>query len=159
MNKLIATFAGAVLALGLPAVAEAKNVVADPETIAAAMRDAGFRAEIDKLSDGSPFVQSSSGGLPFRVFFYGCNDAHTECKTMQLYAGFLTKKSPTLEEMNEYIRDNRFGRVYIDSEDDPVIEMDIDLEKGGMSPELFKDNLEYWEYVMGQFAKFSFGKD
>lgn len=144
------------LTMEVPAYAQ---IVADPEMVANVMRDAGYRAEVDELESGTPFIQSSSGGLPFRVFFYGCDDGGQNCKTIQLYAGFITDNSPTLTEMNAYNRDNRFGRVYIDNEDDPVIEMDIDLEDGGMSAALLEDNLEYWAYIMGRFSEFAFSKD
>lgn len=139
--------------------AAAQNVIADPAMIAKVMRDAGYRAEVENASDGAPYIQSSSGGYPFRLFFFGCEADFSDCDTVQLYAGFRTDRSPSLEEMNAFTRDNRWGRVYIDHEDDPVIEMDIDLEDGGMSAELFKDNLEYWDTIMGKFASFAFSKD
>ncbi len=153
-----------ILAAGLAAFATssdaaAQNIVADPAAIAKVMRDAGYRAEVDKASDGAPFIQSSSGGYPFRLFFFGCDDDHSNCDTVQLFAGFNTEQPPSLEDMNAYSRDNRWGRVYIDDESDPVIEMDIDLEDGGMSAELFKDNLEYWATIMGKFASFAFAQD
>jgi hypothetical protein len=140
--------------LAAPLPAAARNVVADPEIIAEVMKDAGYRAEIERMNNGGRFIQSASSGYPFRIFFFGCEDDFTDCKTIQLFAGFVTDTSPSLKAMNAHARDNRFGRIYIDDEDDPVIEMDIDLEDGGMSPELFKDNLEYWDYYLGRFAAF-----
>ena len=159
MRNGIPILVAGLMALAAPSQAMAKNVVADPQIISKVMQDAGYRAEIAKLGNGEPYIQSASGGYPFRLFFYGCDDDFENCLTVQLFAGFRTDESPTLEEMNAYSRDNRWARVYIDAEDDPVIEMDIDLEDGGMSPELFTDNLEYWEYVMGQFAEFAISQD
>lgn len=159
MRNTVFTLAAGLVVLAASSPAAAQNVVADPAMIAKVMRDAGYRAEIEKASDGSPFIQSSSGGYPFRLFFFGCEDDFTDCDTVQLFAGFKSDRSPSLQEMNTYSRDNRWGRVYIDEEDDPVIEMDIDLEDGGMSAELFKDNLEYWDTIMGKFAGFAFSKD
>lgn len=158
MGKRLAILSAGLIALAASTSAQAQ-IIADPQIIANVMRDAGYRADVEALSDGEPYIQSSSGGYPFRVFFYGCDDNHGNCKTVQLFAGFVTDNSPTFEEMNAYARDNRFGRIYIDIEDDPVIEMDIDLEDGGMSAELFTDNLEYWEYIMGQFAQFAISQD
>jgi len=145
------------LACSSPALAQ--YIVADPQIVAIVMQDAGYRAEIEYLSNGDPYIQSTSGGYPFRVFFFGCDAGPPGCDTVQFFAGFRTENSPSLDDMNAYARDNRWGRIYIDVEDDPVIEMDIDLEDGGMSPELFKDNLEYWEFVMARFAEFSFAQD
>lgn len=72
---------------------------------------------------------------------------------------FVPTNKPTLEEMNKYAAENRFGRVYIDDEGDPIIEMDIDLEAGGMSRALFLDNLAYWDSIMVAFGDFAFSKD
>jgi hypothetical protein len=155
MRYQIAFIAAGLLIAAAPVQAAGKNITADPTLVAQTMRTAGFQAGIEKLSNGLPYIQSSSGGYPFRVFFMGCDDSGKACKTVQFFAGFVTKKSPSLTQMNTYTRENRWGRIYIDEEDDPVIEMDVDLEVGGMTPELFKDNLEYWTSVMGSFATFA----
>jgi hypothetical protein len=31
--------------------------------------------------------------------------------------------------------------------------MDVNLDKGGMSPALFRDNLEVWVAILGEFRK------
>lgn len=159
MRNRIVLLAAGFLALAASSPAAAETVTADPSIIARVMQDAGYKASIEKLSDGQSYIQSSTGGYPFRVFFFGCDNDTPGCDTIQLFAGFRSEYSPTLQEMNAYTRDNRWGRVYIDDEDDPVIEMDIDLEDGGMSDALFKDNLEYWDYIMSKFAEFAFSKD
>ncbi len=150
-------FAAAVLAtLAVPATAQ--NVVADHEQIASVMQEAGYKATLNGEGD-SRYLRSSSGGYKFSALFYGCDDDGANCKTIQFYAGFTPKTKPSLQSMNDYAAKNRWGRIYLDSDGDPVIEMDIDLEDGGMSPELFKDNLEYWDTIMGVFAKFVFAND
>jgi hypothetical protein len=157
-NRIVAVAAG-FMALAVSSQASAQQVTADPKIVARVMQDAGYKASIEKLDDGESFSQSSSGGYPFRVFFFGCDNDTPGCDTVQMFAGFRTDTSPTLKDMNAYNRDYRWGRVYIDSDDDPVIEMDIDLEDGGMSAALFKDNLEYWDYIMSKFAEFALSKD
>lgn len=151
--------AAATLTLIQPAQAAAKNVTAEAAIVAQTMQAAGYQASIEKLSNGLPFIQSGAGGYPFRVFFLGCDSDGKDCKWVQFFAGFRSDKSPSLEQMNAYARDNPWGRIYIDEEDDPVIELDVDLEAGGMSPELFIDNVAYWQSAMGRFAKFVYEND
>lgn len=135
--------------------AMAQMIEADYQTIASAMQDAGYRATIE--GEGSDrYVSSASGGFNFGIFFYGCNDAGDNCKTIQFYAGFSPEKSPTLRQMNDYAKQNRWGRVYLDDDNEPAIEMDLDLEDGGMPKALFIDNIEYWEAVMQQFGSWVF---
>lgn len=151
-DRMLALAIGtAVLAAPSPALAQ--NVVADPEIVAAAMEDVSLDARIGHLPNGLPFIESSIGEIPFRVFFLGCTQA-TDCKWVQFWAAFKGDGSPSLEAMNAYARDNPWGRIYIDEQDDPAIEMDVDLEVGGMSRDLFQDNLAYWAYALGEYAKF-----
>jgi hypothetical protein len=159
MRSRIILLAAGMAAFAAPSQVAAQNVTAEPRAVARVMQDAGYRADVEKLDSGASFIQSSSGGYPFRVFFFGCEAGPPGCDTVQFFAGFRTDKSPSLKQMNDYSRENRWGRVYIDDEDDPVIEMDIDLEDGGMSAALFKDNLEYWEYIMAKFAEFAIAQD
>ncbi|MDB5673507.1 MAG: YbjN protein, partial [Sphingomonas bacterium] len=36
-------------------------------------------------------------------------------------------------------------------EHDPILEMDVDLDDGGVSPALFIDNIEFWTSILGKF--------
>ncbi len=49
-------------------------------------------------------------------------------KSMQLYTGW--RASSSLEAMNEWNKGKRFSRAYLDDENDPVLESDLDLEGG-----------------------------
>lgn len=146
------------VAASLATPSAAANVIADVDQVAAALKRGGYTVEIKETKDGR-FIRSTRGkeNYEFSVFFYGC-DANTtrNCKSVQLYAGFSPKTKPTLEALNAYASDNRWGRIYRDDDGDPVVEMDIDLEKGGMSEALFLDNLEYFEAVMDRFGEFVF---
>lgn len=145
------------VAIGLLAAspALAQQVTAkDPQSIARALVASGYRAEMKKDGEGDPMIMSASSGTKFGVFFYNCTN-HANCATVQFHAGFDTDpgKAPSLEKINAWNRTQRFGRAYLDNEGDPVIEMDIDLDDGGMSQPLFLDNLEFWVSVLAQFEK------
>lgn len=145
------------VAIGLLAAspALAQQVTAkDPQSVARALLASGYRAEMKKDGEGDPMIMSASSGTKFGVFFYNCTN-HANCATVQFHAGFDTDpgKAPSLEKINAWNRTQRFGRAYLDNEGDPVIEMDIDLDDGGMSQPLFLDNLEFWVSVLAQFEK------
>lgn len=154
-NLPLAAAALALSAFASPAVAA--NVVADSQQIAALLKDKGYKAEIKTDGAGDPYIRTASGGYNFSIFFYGC-DKGTQCKSVQFYAAFTPATKPTLQEMNEYAGQNRWGRVYLDKDGDPVIEMDVDLEQGGMSEALFVDNFQYFEAVANKFSEFAFKK-
>ncbi len=58
-------------------------------------------------------------------------------ETLQLYAGFTGRKI-TLSRINEWNKTKRFSRAYLDKDNDPVIEADIELT-GGVTEANFKE--------------------
>jgi hypothetical protein len=138
------------LALGGAAHAEAITATS-PQSIVTAMQNAGYKAALEKDSTGDPLIKSSSGGSNFSVFFFGCTK-NVDCRTIQFFAGYSDRK-PTLSQMNDWNAKKRFARAYIADNGNARIEMDVDLDDGGMSTKLFEDNLEFWVAVMGAFEK------
>jgi hypothetical protein len=152
---LLGAFAASMMTV---APAEARNVTADIAQINELMKRDGYTVEV-KTEGGESHLTASRGkdSYSFEVFFYGCDEKTMKnCKSVQFGCGFTPKTKPTLAAMNDYARDNRWGRIYLDKEGDPIIEMDVDLEKGGMSEALFLDNLEYFEAVVDRFGEFVF---
>jgi len=151
--KSIAYALGCLVSVGLTAPAIAADVQAqDPASVVSAMQEAGYRAQLTTDDVGDPLIRSSSGGTDFLVLFYNCTD-NTDCRTIQFYVGFSEPNSATIQSMNTWNKDNRFGRAYYD---DGIarLEMDLDLDDGGVSRALFEDNLEYWALVMSKFEDY-----
>lgn len=151
----LAAMALAISAAAFARPASAGNVVANPARIADALKAAGYRAELKTSSDDT-YVSSSASGYTFLIFFNGCEQGTVDCKSVQFYSGFTPTTKFSAERINAYARDHRWGRFYLDEDGDPAVEMDLDLEQGGMSEELFKDNIAYWEAVLSDFGKFVF---
>jgi hypothetical protein len=149
MRILLSALAATFLFAGT---AQAQMVRAqDPTTVANVLRDMGYKAEVTKDDSGDPLIKSSSGGSNFAVFFFGCTK-NTDCRTVQFFAGY-TDRKPTLAKINEWNMNKRFGRAYISSSGSARVEMDVDLDDGGVSTKLFEDNIEFWVLLMGQFEK------
>lgn len=123
----------------------------DPESIARTLQAMGYKAEMTKDDSGDPLIKSSSGGSNFAIFFFGCTK-NVDCRTVQFFAGY-TDRKPTLARINEWNMNKRFGRAYISSSGSARVEMDVDLDDGGVSGKLFEDNVEFWVLLMGQFEK------
>ena len=158
--KMPFTFGAALLICAVFASpATAQNVTADIDDIAQVIRAEGMQAKIEKADDGRPYILSGISGYNFVVRPYGCDDAWKNCKFVQFRAAFAPKTKPTLAEVNKHAADNFFGRFYLDEDNDPVIEMDLNLEVGGMSRELFVDNIACWDSALTEFAEFAFSKD
>ena len=138
--------------LGLAAPAAAEVQAQDPQSVISAMQQAGYKAQLDIDGVGDPMIRSSESGSEFLVFFYNCTD-NADCRTIQFNADYSEPNNATLEAMNAWNRDNRFGRAYLRDDGVARLEMDLDLDDGGISQALFEDNLEYWIIVMSDFAE------
>lgn len=121
----------------------------DPDGLADAMRDHGYRAELTTDGQGDPRIKSATAGINFSVYFYGCTDGR-ECDAIQFSAGFDLETGSDAPAMNDWNKRKRFGKAYIDDENDPYLEMDLNFE-GGMTRDNFRDNLVLWDSLVGDF--------
>lgn len=160
MNRLIRLTFLILASLGAAAAspALARNVEANVEQIAYVMKAAGHNVEIQSSKTGR-FVLVRMESYTFGILPFSCEEAATTCKSVQFFVAFSPQTKPTLDAMNTYARTHRWGRIYLDEEGDPAMEFDLDLEKGGMSAELFLDNIEYWDAVVVAYSKFVFGEE
>jgi len=145
--------AAALLSGAAPATAETVTAK-DPQSIVRAMQTAGYQAklEIDKVGD--PMIRSASSGTSFAVYFYNCTD-HKNCSSIQFQTAFDTEpgKAPSLEVINKWNTTKRYTAAYLDDEGDPGLSMDVNLDHGGFSSDLFEDELTLWTSLVADFEK------
>ncbi len=131
--------------------AKAENISAEnPFAVMKEIRLAGHTAEMSKDDGGDPMIQAKTGEFQWTVLFYNCQNAK-RCKSIQFYTWF-TKPKPSLKKINEWNASNRFGRAYLDKAGDPILEMDLDLDKGGISKELFVESIKIWDEITTSFS-------
>ena len=158
MNRFLASALTLLCLVSGEACAQAQMVTAqNPASVVEALQSAGYRAELTTDKSGDPMIRSTSSGTGFTLFFYGC-DKNRSCKTVQFFTGYTDAKVTDLAAINTWNKDKRFGRAYIDGEGDPCVEMDVDLDDGGMSRALFVDNVEFWVRVMADFEKMIYAR-
>jgi len=124
----------------------------DPQSLVTALQEAGYAAKLGADKGGDPMITSGSSGTTFQIFFYNCT-AHKACATVQFHAGYDLEKGLAMDKINAWNSSQRFGRAYLDKDNDPIVEMDLDLDDGGLSRALFSDNIEFWTSVMTAFQK------
>lgn len=142
-----------VLALFLGTSPVSAQVMGDPDVIRLLMADFGLKVDADTDSDGDPRLSSRIDGTYFGVYFYDCKDGH-QCQSIQFSTGFDLDDPMSLEKVNEWNRDRRFGKVYLDDEGDPYIEMDINVDIDGVGKENFSDSLDIWRRVLSSFRDY-----
>ena len=71
------------------------------------------------------FLKFNAGPFTALLFPYGPGP---DFISLQFQAGF--RGNPALGKVNTWNRDNRYGKAYLDGDDEPVLEYDLDLEGG-----------------------------
>jgi hypothetical protein len=133
----------------LPALAVAQMLDAtDPQAIAAAVQEAGFRAVLTTDGLGDPMIESAAHGHNFVVQFFGC-DSGIACKYLVFRTAFAG--GSTLEAMNAWNADQLVGTAFLDAEGDPALDFFVSLD-GGVSRANLLDVIDWWQIAMGDFV-------
>ncbi|WP_179380244.1 YbjN domain-containing protein [Jannaschia marina] len=149
------TVAIAALAAGVAGSAFAQDMISasDPERVQRAMQEAGYLATMGTDDLGDPKISSKVSESNFSVFFYGCNNG-TQCTSVQFSSGYDLDIPMNAKRINDWNRENRFGRAFVDDEGDPFIRMDVVLAEAGNSTESFAYNLDFWRLLIEDFEDF-----
>ncbi|KFN44484.1 YbjN domain-containing protein [Arenimonas oryziterrae] len=150
-SPMFAAIAALLLSAGA-SVAQARDITTgiSGAELVTVLQDNGYRAKLGVDGEGDPKVESAVAGYNFSIFMYGCEKGR--CQSIQFQLGIDIKEGTTLDAINKWNRTRRFASVFMDEENDPYIQMDLDLEKGS-STEQIGLYLENWENAVGVFAK------
>jgi hypothetical protein len=121
------------------------------EEVAKWLQDAGYKAEIQTAKDGTKNVKTAADGTDIYVDMYDCSVP--KCTSIQFSAGFNTTGAWNATKMNDFNRDNRWVKAYVDSKDDPWIQMDVDLYPGG-TKEGLDDHFTVFHQLLVSFKKY-----
>ncbi|MFN0113546.1 MAG: YbjN domain-containing protein [Paracoccaceae bacterium] len=134
------------LAAAFAAPAPAQTLVAadNPAKILEIARGFGS-AELETDSEGAPVIRGRIEGTRYSVFFFGCEDGK-DCTDIQFWS-YLPAPQDALGAVNDWNRERRFGKAYVDSEGDIAIEFDVNLW-GGVSPKNLDDTFDWWRVVL-----------
>lgn len=144
-------FAG-VIALAPAAAAQSKPEILTTitlEGVASALKTAGYRAEI--MTTGSPRVRTTMSGYSVAIYLYSCNAQR--CGSIQFYAGFEKEPKFTPRFVNQWNREKRYAKAYLDKDSDLAFEYDLQLD-GGVTPDFLKEQMSLFERLLSQLAKF-----
>jgi hypothetical protein len=115
------------------------------------MQSEGYVAQLREDDLGNPQIRSAVGGIDFTVLFYDCSPSgERQCKSFDLVAGFDLSKGIALDSINQWNSSKRYGAAYVDDENDPWINMFINLD-GGLTGASILDSLAIWSQLMDDF--------
>ena len=103
----------------------------------------------DDAEDG-PWIRAEMEDVIYTISFLNCT-AGENCTSVQLRAWWESGGAHTLEQMNAWNRDRRFGTAYLDADQNATVEFDINLA-GGVTAANFDDTLQWWQVVLRGFV-------
>ncbi len=121
---------------------------ADPETMARYLQQLGYRANLTRDREGDPMIETGMAGRNVLIFFYNCTNGRG-CEDIQLYLGVATRTKLSLAEVNRFNLERRFARLYLDDEQDPILEQDVSMLAPGISAAAFRDTVRVFERQVG----------
>ena len=132
---------------------EAQAIVSaeDPSSLVAIIQTLGFQARLDTDNVGDPMIRSSAGGVDFNITFYGCTK-NRRCQSLRFASGYDLADGTTLEVLDDWNEEQRFASAYLDDEDDPWLQMDLNTA-GGITQTNFAKNFELWQSMMAEFEE------
>lgn len=133
-----------------PALAQDLLDGSDAEAILELARGYG-PATLESQEDGSPLISGKIKNVIYTVFFMNCSD-DAACEDLNFYAGF-TDIKPTLDAINAWNREQRFGNAYLDADLDAAIEYDVNLEFGVSRPNL-RAAFGVWAVILEQYVAY-----
>ena len=121
----------------------------NPEDILNAAKGFGS-ANLDKTSKGNPVLVGRIDGVKYTIMFQGCTDGK-DCRNIMFRAGWSDVEVP-LDKINAWNAAAFFGKAYLDSDADPVLEMPVTM-KYGMPSDNLENVFEWWVTVLSGFKK------
>lgn len=120
-----------------------------PEQILAIARGFGS-ATLEKDKSGDPKIVCKIEDIKFGIYFYGCSGGKN-CNAIQFAAGW-SGQEITLAAINKWNTEKRLSRAFLDSDNDPILKMDINLDYG-VTRQNLEDSFEIWEKTLGAFEE------
>lgn len=148
LNTLRLSLAGMAL-LAAPAFAQETIDATDPAKLEAILKGFGIARIEANSNTGNPQIDGRADGKSYKLFFYGCNDK-ANCKSVQFWAYWDAEVS--LDKLNAWNKDTRYGKVYLDDDKDVILEYDVNTVYG-LADRTFEDSANIWVQLLGRVEK------
>lgn len=112
----------------------------------------GFgHAVLETDGAGDPMIRGRIDGVKYGIFLFGCSDG-ADCKDIQFMTGWSGVTVP-IEKINQWNREQRYGKACIDEDGDPRLEFPVNMTYG-VTLENFEDTIDWWAVTIRAFRDF-----
>lgn len=132
-----------------PAPVQAQGITG-PELVAI-LQEAGYRARLETDGEGEPLVRTGMGGVEVAILFYDCNAEH-RCNSLQFSAGFDLPEGTTDAVINDFNREYRYARAFLDEERDPFLRFDFEVVHTAQA-DYVRSQIDSYEQLLPEFQR------
>jgi hypothetical protein len=125
----------------------------DPQTVLDELSAYGYPGKLGKLDNGRPTISLRIAGFDTYIDFYDCTDDMTDCDTLLFSATADLKNGTTPDKANQWNSDKITGRVWLDKDNDPTIDLSLSTF-GGVSTDVFDQTLKLWADDIDEFKTY-----
>lgn len=119
-----------------------------PDSVAEALKNLGYSAELAKDANGDPLINADIGGWQAALLFYECNErTHDGCQSLQFVANFTPEKKFTADDAVKFMRNTRFASVSFDQNQSVMMTWDVVTGKG-IDFEVFSNSVDMFRSAM-----------
>lgn len=119
-----------------------------PDSVAEALTNLGYTAELARDVNGDPLINTDIGGWQAALLFYECNEkTHDGCQSLQFVANFTPEKKFTADDAVKFMRNTRFASVSLDKEQAVTMTWDVVTGKG-IDIEVFSNAVDMFRSAM-----------
>lgn len=123
-----------------------------PEVVAQALRDGGYRGEVKTNKAGEPYVLSSANGSDFTVEFYACTGVK-DCASYQFSSWYKAEPLFTPAFANDWNRQKRFLKIAVGTDGELNEYMDF-TAIGKTTYDNFMDSVDWYKTMDASFGRF-----
>ncbi|NWH09640.1 MAG: YbjN domain-containing protein [Alphaproteobacteria bacterium] len=152
-QALSGAFLAGMVFSGSAAQAQQMFDAATGQDLAAILQELGYSAQLGVDTQGDPMITGAIDGKGYMLYFYRCdeNTNPRRCLDLQFSASF-PMPSVTLEMVNTYNQNNRFGQAYINADGTVGVDMSVTLQ-GGVTRQNIKENIDWWKTALTSFEE------
>ena len=125
-------------------------VASDPQTVLKYFTEIGAPATLGEDNVGDPLVTFQYYGTDMAVYFYGCQDAKN-CNSLQFFAGYTAESDISMEAINLWNAEQRYGRAYQAEDGRKMLEYDIYTGHAGVGADDFDEIFDIWTELVKDF--------
>lgn len=148
---LLAAFAAGVMAPSSAMAAASSTTTVSavkPDSVAEALKNLGYTAEMARDANGDPLINADIGGWQAALMFYECNQkTHDGCQSLQFVANFTPEKKFTADDAVKFMRNTRFASVSVDGDQSVMMTWDVVTGKG-IDLEVFSNAVDMFRSAM-----------